>query len=259
MAGVLRDLAHRLFERAPDDVEARLLVLIPKLKIVDRLARADERHPAARDNALFDRGLGRMHRVFDARLLLFQLSLSRGADLDHRYAADQLRQPLPQILAVVMRGRLLQLRAQLSHADINIGLLARALDDGRAVLVHHHPLGAAKIFNPDVSEVYTEFLGEGLASGQDRNVFKHRFAAIAEARGLDRADLQRPAQLIDHEGGERFSFYILGDDQQRLARLGRFLQERQQVLQQTDLLLVDQNQAVIKRAFHSLRVGYEVG
>ena len=74
------------------------------------------------------------------------------ADLDDCHAADQLRQPLLQLLPVIVRSCLLHLRAQLSHAGFDIGLLARAFDDGRRVLVHHHPLGATQVFELDTFE-----------------------------------------------------------------------------------------------------------
>ena len=43
-------------------------------------------------------------------------------------------------------------------------------------------------------------------------------------------DVERAAQLVDHEGGQRFAFDVFGDDQQRLADLGDLLEQRQQSL-----------------------------
>ena len=50
---------------------------------------------------------------------------------------------------------------------------------------------------------------------------QHGLAAIAEARRLDGADLQRATQLVDDQGGQRFAFDVLSDDEQRLAALRR--------------------------------------
>ena len=44
-------------------------------------------------------------------------------------------------------------------------------------------------------------------------------APIAEARRLDRRDLEAAAQLVDDERRQRLAFDVLGDDQQRLAAL----------------------------------------
>ena len=81
-----------------------------------------------------------------------------------------------------------------------------------------------------------------------RDVFQHRLAAIAEARSLHGAGVQRAAQLVDHQGGQRFAFHFLGDDQQRLAGARDLLEQRQQVLHVADLLLVDQDVGIFEHA-----------
>jgi hypothetical protein len=63
----------------------------------------------------------------------------------------------------------------------------------------------------------------GLAAGEDGDVLEHLLATIPEAGGLDRADLQGAAQLVDHQGGQGLAFDVLGDDQQRATRLGDLL------------------------------------
>ena len=91
------------------------------------------------------------------------------------------------------------------------------------------------------------------------DVLEHRLAAIAEARRLDGRDLEAAAQLVDDQGGQRLALDVLGDDQQRLARSGRPLEQRQQVLQVRELLLVDQDVGVFELGDHLLGVGDEVG
>jgi hypothetical protein len=44
-----------------------------------RVAGAHQRNAAARDDAFFNRGLGRVHSVVDSVLLLLHLDLSRAA------------------------------------------------------------------------------------------------------------------------------------------------------------------------------------
>ena len=106
-----------------------------ELQVVERRCRAEQRHAAAGHDAFLDRRARRVQRVLDARLLLLHLDLGRRADLDHRDAADQLREPLLQLLAVVVGRRVLDLRADLLDAASIVLLLARALDDRRVVLV----------------------------------------------------------------------------------------------------------------------------
>jgi hypothetical protein len=105
----------RLLERAADDVDADRHVALG-LDRVDRRDGAEQRDAAAGDDALLDRRLGGVHRVLDARLLLLHLGLGGGADLDHRDAADQLGEALLELLAVVVGGGLLDLRADLLDA-----------------------------------------------------------------------------------------------------------------------------------------------
>ena len=152
-------------------------------------------------------------------LLLLDLDLGGAADLDDRHAAGQLGQPLLQLLAVVVGGRLLDLRLELRDPALDVLLLARAVDDGGVVLVDMHLLGGAQHVERHVLELDAEILADLLAGGQDGDVLEHRLAAIAEARRLDGRDLEPAAQLVDDQGGERLALDLLGDDQQRPARL----------------------------------------
>ena len=67
-------------------------------------ARMSATPPPAHD-ALLDRRARRVERVLDPGLLLLHLELGGRADLDHRDAPDELRQPLLQLLAVVVGRR----------------------------------------------------------------------------------------------------------------------------------------------------------
>ena len=64
-----------------------------------------------------------MHRVVDAILPLLDLDLGGTADPDHRDAAGQLREPLLELLLVVIGGRLLDLR--LDRRDAALDVLGR--------------------------------------------------------------------------------------------------------------------------------------
>jgi hypothetical protein len=163
-----------------------------------------------------------VQRVFDAGLLFLHLGLGRGADVDDGHAAGQLGQAFLQFLAVVVGGGFLDLAADLIHAALDVGGLAAAFDDGGVFLVDDDALGAAEVLSLDVLELDAEVFADELAAGEDGDVFQHGLAAVAEAGGLDGADVERAAELVDDEGGEGFAFDFLGDDQQRLAALGDF-------------------------------------
>ena len=71
-------------------------------------------------------------------------------------------------------------------------------------------LGVAQVLDLHVLELDAEVFGDGLAAGQDRDVFEHGLAAIAEARCLHRGALQRAAQLVHHQRRQGFALNVLG-------------------------------------------------
>ena len=101
-----------------------------------------------------------------------------------------------------------------------------------------------------VLELDAEVLADRLAAGQDRDILQHRLAPIAEARRLDRRNLEAAAQLVDHQRGESLALDLLGNDHQGLATLRHGLEQRQQVLQAGELLFVDQDIRVIHLDAH---------
>ena len=76
---------------------------------------------------------------------------------------------------------------------------------------------------------------------------------------LTAASVEHAAELVHHQGREGLALDVLGDDQQRLAGVGDLLQERNQVADVADLLLVDQDQGVLQLDAHRGRVVDEVG
>ena len=228
-------------------------------KRVDRLLGAQQRHAAARHDAFLDRGTGGIERVIDAVLALLHLDFGGAADLDHRNAAGELGKPLLQLLAVIVGGGLLDLRLDLVDAGLDVGLLAGAVDDRGVLLLDPHPLGTAEHVERHVLELDAEIFRDHLAAGQDGDVLEHGLAAIAEARRLDRRDLEAAAQLVDDQGGERLALDVLRDDQQRSARLHHRLEEREHRLQARQLLLVEEDVGVLELGHHLVGVGDEVG
>src|SRR6516225_8681599 len=258
-AGVEGDLARRPGQRLADDVDAGLLVAVGGAQLLQRLDRAQQRDAAAGQYAFLDRGPGGVHRVVDAILALLHLDLGGAADADHRDAASELGQALLELLAVVVGGGLLDLGLDLGDAALDVGLLAGAVDDRGVLLLDHHLLGATEHGERHVLQLDAEVFRDRLAASQDRDVLQHRLTAVAEARRLDGRDLEAAAQLVDDEGGERFAFDVLGDDDERLAGLDHGLEQRQQLLEPRQLLLVDEDVGVVHLDAHLVRVGDEVG
>src|SRR2546421_5568 len=109
------------------------------------------------------------------------------------------------------------------------------------------------------TRAFFSFISVSLAAGQGRDVLEHGLATIAEARRLDGAAGERPAQLVHHQGRQGLTLQVLGDDEQRLARPGNLLEQRQHVLHHAELLLVDEDEGVLQHHFHALRIRHEIG
>src|SRR5438874_668496 len=257
--GIDRDLAGRRGQRLAHDLDAGLLVVVPGANPLEMLGGTQQSDAAARHDAFFNRRTGRMHRVIHAILALLDFDFGRAADADHRDAARELGQPLLQLLTVVVRGGFLDLRLDLRHAGLDVGLLAGAVDDGGVLLVDHHLLGAAEHRERDVLELDAEIFRDRLTTAQNRDVLQHRLAAIAEAGSLHGCDLETAAQTVDDEGGESFAFDVFRDDDERLAGLHHGFEQRQQLVQRGELLLVDQDVGVVHFNAHLVGVGDEVG
>jgi len=91
-----------------------------------------------------------MQGILDPRFLLFHLDLRGGANSDNRHAPDDLGQPLLELLPVIVRFCLLDLRPDLLHAPFDVSAVAGAVHDGGIVLVNSDLLASAQILKRDV-------------------------------------------------------------------------------------------------------------
>ncbi len=214
---------------------------------------------AAGHDALLNRGPGGRHGVLHPVLLLLELGLGCGANLDDRDAAGQFGQPLLELLLVPIRRRLFDLGLDLVDAALDLFRLSGAFDDRRVVLRDGYAAGLAQLAELDGIELEPEFLGNHLAAGQDREVFQHRLATVTKAGRLDGDGGEGAAKLVHDQGGLRLALDVFGDDQQRLAALHHLLEDRQKVGDGRNLLVGDQDVGVLEDRFHPRRVGDHVG
>ena len=121
-------------QRDADDVRAGGLVA-GQVELVERgRGSVGQRHATTREQALLDGRLRVANGVLDAVLALLELDLGRGADLDDRNTAGELRQALLQLLAVVVRVALLDLGADLVDPTLDLVGVTGTLDDRGLVL-----------------------------------------------------------------------------------------------------------------------------
>src|SRR5690606_25703261 len=136
---------------------------------------------------------------------------------------------------------------------------AGAIDDRGVFLGQDHALGVTQVLHGGAFQVQAHFFADHGTAGEDGDVLQHGLAAIAEARGLDRGDLDDAAHVVDHQGGQGFAFHVLGDDQQRATGLGDGFQHRQQFADVGDLLVHQQQQRAFQLGDHGGRLVDEVG
>src|SRR6185436_408169 len=222
------------------------LVFVRAFELLERLLRADQRNAAARDHAFFNGGTGGVQRVFDAGLLLFHLDLGGSADLDHGNTAGELGNTLLQLLLVVVRRGFLSLLTDRLDARLDVRRLASAVDDRGVFFLDDDLLGIAEIVQRGLLELQTDFIGDDRAAREDRDVLQHGLATIAEARGLHGSNLEDAADVVDHEGGERFAFDVFRNHQQGTALLRHAFEQRQHFADVRDLLVSQEDQRLLE-------------
>ena len=112
-AGILGDLPQRSLDRLADDLDAEALVVVVGLQFGQDQRCARQGYPAARNDAFLDRRARGVQAVVNAILALLHFHFGAATDADDGHAAGQLRQAFLQLLAVVVRGGLLDLRPDL--------------------------------------------------------------------------------------------------------------------------------------------------
>jgi hypothetical protein len=210
------------------------------------------------DDALFDGSLRVADGVLNAVLALLELDLGGRARLDDGDATGELREALLELLAVVVGVGVLDLLLDLGNAALDLRSVATALDDGGLVLGDDDLAGAAEHVEGGVLELEADLLGDDGAAGEDRDVLQHGLAAVAEAGSLDGDRLEDAADLVEHEGRERFALDVLGDDEQLLAGLHHLVNDREEVLDVRDLAVDDEDVRVFEHRLLAVGVGDEV-
>ena len=96
-----------------------------------RRNRSNETGAAAGDDALGDRGTGRVQGILDASLLLLELRFAARADVDLSHAAGQLGETLLELLAVVVAVGAVDFRSNLVASALDVASWSRRLRPSR--------------------------------------------------------------------------------------------------------------------------------
>ena len=154
---------------------------------------------------------------------------------------------------------MLDLGTDLSHAILNGFAVARTVNDDGVFLIDLDLACMTELLHGRILEFKSELARNDLAAGEDSNIAEHFLSLLAEGRSLDRNHGEGAAQLVQNDGGESLALNILGDDKQLLACLNDLLEHGQDVLHCRDLLVCDEDVAVVKNSLHLLSIGSHVG
>ena len=154
---------------------------------------------------------------------------------------------------------MLDLCTDLSYAILDSRAVARAVNDDGVFLIDLDLAGVTELLHSRILEFKSEFARNDLAAGEDSDVAEHFFSLLTEGRSLDGNYGEGAAQFVQHDSGKSFAVNILGDDKELLAALNDLLKYGKDILNRGDLLVCDEDVAVVKNSFHLLAVGSHVG
>jgi len=94
-----------------------------------------------------------------------------------------------------------ELGADLFDPAFHLFAFALAFHNRGVIFIDHHFIGLAQPVHIHVFQFHSDIFGDHPAAGQNRDIFQHGFAAVAETRGLDGAAAEGPFQFINHQSG----------------------------------------------------------
>ena len=148
-------------------------------------------------------------------LLLLELHLCGGADLDHADSTSELGDPLLQLLAIPVGVGASDLGLQLCHPSLDLCCVAGAVNNRGVVLGHHNATSSAQDVQSNLIKLETDLGRDNLATCQDADVLQHCLTAITEGGSLDGDGSEGAADLVHHQGGERLAVDVLSHNEQR--------------------------------------------
>src|SRR5690606_13777394 len=193
----------------------------------------------ARNHAFFYCGTGCVQSVIHAVFLLFHFYFGTGTDFDNGNTAGQFGHAFQQFIFVVVRGRSGDFGTDLLDAGFHTISGAGTVNNHGVFFADHYFLGGTQYIQRGGFQRHTDFFRNHLTTGQYGNVLQHSFATVTEARGFYGGHFEGTAQVVHHQRGQRLTFNVFSDDQQRTTRLSHCFQNRDQLLQIVDFL-VDQ-------------------
>ena len=104
----------------------------------------------------------------------------------------------------------------------------------------------------------TLFLTDHYTTSQYGDIFQHFFTTVTEARSFHSTNLQLRTQTVYNQRSQSFTIHIFCDYQQRTSGLYSRFQDRQEIFQVRNLLVIDQDVWFFHFTLHLLRISNEV-
>ena len=113
-------------------------------------------------------------------------------------------------------------------------------------------------FDGSLFQFQTFFFADNNTTCQDSDIFQHFFTTVTEARSFHSTDLQLRTQTVYYQCSQRFAIYIFCNYQQRTTSLYSRFEDRQEIFQVRNLLVIDQDVRFLHLTFHLFRICHEV-
>ena len=138
-------------------------------------------------------------------------------------------------------------------------LVACTFHDGGVVFVDRDGFGRAEHVQSGVFEFQALLFADDSTTGKYGDVLQHFLATVAETGSFDCTNTQVRTQTVYYQCSKGFAIYVLGNNQQRTAALNYAFQQRKNVFERRNLLVVDKHVRLLQNGFHLLGVSNEVG
>ena len=132
------------------------------------------------------------------------------------------------------------------------------VNDGRVILRDSHLVASTQHFDGSLLQLQALLFADDHTARQHGNIFQHGLATVAEARSFHGTNLQLATQTVHHQSSQRLAVYVFGNHQQRATALHCRFEDRQEILQVGNLLVVNQDVRILHHALHLLRIGHEI-
>ena len=132
------------------------------------------------------------------------------------------------------------------------------INDGGIILADNNLVARTQHLDGCLLQLQTCIFADYQTTCQGSDILKHCLTTVAKARSLNSTDLELCTQTVHNQSSQSLTLNILGNYQQRTAALNGRLQDRKEVLQIANLLVIDKDVRILHHTLHLLCIGNKV-